>query len=81
MKEQSFSTGTWSGAVLTGHTCKCGGCSKYFVVTRDVLSLGASIYNATGCRDLTCPYCAETAPVTLDNGGRILEDHSVGPDY
>lgn len=76
MREQRFSTGTWSGRVLTGFTLLCGDCGRYSVVERDVVELGGSIFNARSCQDLACPYCGVKNSVSLDNNGRILEDVS-----
>lgn len=73
--ETSFTAGTWGGAVLTGFAVRCGSCKRYFCVERNVIEMGASIYSIKSVRDLTCPYCAITAP-TKPEQNYILEDHS-----
>ncbi len=80
MKEQRFSTGTWGGGVHSGFTLRCGGCKCHAVVGRDVIAFGGSIFDARSCRDLTCPYCGVKDSVSLDNGGRILEDNTYRGD-
>lgn len=77
--EQKFSTGTWSGAVLTRFTVKCGECSGCFVVTRDVIEMGASIFSVRSVRDLICPYCGANQPTKADQE-QILETHVMSDD-
>lgn len=77
MKEQSFSTGTWGGSVLSGFTVRCGKCKSAFVVMREVATGYRQI---TEVRQLTCPYCDTKSSVDLDNEGRVLEDTSYHGD-